>query len=100
MPASPALRRRSTAADPLKKVTIRLRTKVTDAVRVVVESGDAPSTDAFVEDAVIAALRERRRQRLYAAYAEAAEDQSFMKEMADTAQAYEVTLHEGRKVSR
>ena len=88
-------RRRGTAADPLKKVTMRLSTRVTEAIRAVVEAGDAPSADAFVEAAVIAALRERRRERLYNAYAEAAQDPVFMAEMAATTQAFDVALGDG-----
>lgn len=91
-----ALRRRtSPAGDPLKKVTMRLSTRVTEAVRAVVEAGDAPSADAFVEAAVIAALRERRRERLYQAYAEAASDPGFMADMEATTRAFDVTLADG-----
>lgn len=88
-------RRRGTGADPLRKVTMRLSTRVTEAVRAVVEAGDAPSADAFVEAAVIAALRERRRARLYQAYAEAAQDPVFMADMAVTTRAFDVTLADG-----
>lgn len=95
-----AARRRATAADPLKKVTLRLHTRVADAVRAVVAAGDAPSTDAFVEDAVLAALRERRRQRLYAAYAEAAQDPAFAADMQGTTQAFDVTLGDGVEHAR
>lgn len=94
-PSHAALRRRATAADPLKKVTLRLHTRVAEAVRAAVAAGDAPSTDAFVEDAVVAALRERRRQRLYAAYAEAAQDPAFVADMKGTTRAFDVTLGDG-----
>lgn len=91
----PTLRRRSTAAAPLKKVTLRLRTQVAEAVREVVEAGDAPSADAFVEDAVIAALRERRRKRMYAAYAAAAADPAFIADMNDTTRAFDAAVSDG-----
>lgn len=95
VPDRAPLRRRASAADPLKKVTLRLHTRVTDAIRAAVAAGDAPSTDAFVEDAVVAALRERRRRRLYAAYAEAARDPAFVADMAGTTRAFDVTLRDG-----
>jgi Arc/MetJ-type ribon-helix-helix transcriptional regulator len=100
LPSRPSLRRRSTAADPLKKVTLRLRTQVAEAVRSVVEAGDAPSSDAFVEDAIIAALRERRRVRLYAAYAEAAADPAFEHDMRDVTTAFDATLHDRVELDR
>lgn len=91
----PRVRRRTTAADPLKKVTLRLRASVAGAVRTLVDAGEAPSTDAFVEQAVIAALRERRREQLYAAYAEAAADSAFMADMDATSRAFDVTVADG-----
>lgn len=95
-----SLRRRSTATDPLKKVTLRLHTRVTEAVRAAVEAGEAPSSDAFVEEAVVAALRERRRRRLYAAYAEAAQDPAFQADMEETTRAFDVTLRDGSESGR
>lgn len=94
------LRRRATAADPLKKVTVRLHTRVTEAVRAAVDAGDAPSTDAFVEEAVVAALRERRRRRLYAAYAEAAQDPAFVADMHDTSRAFDAAVGDGLEPGR
>jgi len=93
-------RRRSTAADPLKKVTLRIHARVTDAVRALVDAGEAPSSDAFVEEAVIAALRERRRVRLYAAYAEAAADAAFQADMDATTRAFDVALRDGTENAR
>jgi len=88
-------RRRASSADPLKKVTLRLHTRVAEAVRTMVDAGEAPSTDVFVEQAVIAALRERRRERLYAAYTEAAQDATFVGEMTEVSDAFESALHDG-----
>lgn len=90
-------RRRASSADPLKKVTLRLHTRVAEAVRVAVASGEAPSADVFVEQALIAAFRERRRERLYQAYAEAADDATFVKEMTEVSTAFEPALHDGIK---
>jgi hypothetical protein len=90
-----ATRRRGTAADPLKKVTLRLTATTHLAIKAIVKAGEAPSTDAFVEAAIMAALRERRRQRVYAAYAEAAQDAAFAEDMAETTRAFEPTVGDG-----
>jgi Arc/MetJ-type ribon-helix-helix transcriptional regulator len=74
-------RRRSPAADPLRKTTVQMHTSVLDAVRQAVEHGYAASQNEFVEEAVLARLRELRRARVYAAYDEAARDPEFMAEM-------------------
>lgn len=89
---SPFARRRSTVADPLKKVTLRLHARVASAVRGLVESGEVPSADAFIEDAIVAALRANRRQRLFESYAEAAGDHAFRADMADVTTAFDPTL--------
>jgi Arc/MetJ-type ribon-helix-helix transcriptional regulator len=95
IPGSLPQRRRASSADPLKKVTLRLHTRVAEAVRTMVDAGEAPSADVFVEQAVIAALRERRRERLYQAYAEAAHDEAFAGDMAEVSNAFEPTLNDG-----
>jgi len=92
---SAPLRRRSTAADPLKKVTLRLHARVAEAVRSVVATGDAPSADAFIEEAIIARLRERRREKLYVAYTEASRDAAFQADMTGTTRAFDATLGDG-----
>lgn len=94
------LRRRATTADPLKKVTLRLHARVAEAVRAAVAAGEAPSTDAFVEEAVVAALRERRRERLYAAYAEAAQDPAFVADMEEMWRAFDVAVGDGLAPAR
>ncbi len=94
------LRRRSSSADPLKKVTLRLHARVAEAVRAAVDDGAAPSTDVFVEQAVVAALRERRRQRLYRAYTEAAQDPEFVADMDDTSRAFDAAVSDGLKSAR
>ena len=95
---APAVRRRRTAsaADPLKKVTVHLHESVSTAIVRMVSQGVAASQAAFIEDAVIAHLREIRRAKVYAAYAEAAADPTFMAEMAATTQAFDVTVADGR----
>jgi hypothetical protein len=93
-------RRRSSAADPLKKITLRLHGTVAAAIRALVESGGAPSADAFIEQSVIAHFRERRRLRVYAAYAAAAADAAFMAEMDRTNRAFDVTTGDGLSDAR
>ncbi len=78
-------------------MTFRLHERVVEAIKAVVAAKDASSADAFVEQAVVAALRERRRERLYAEYAEAASDPHFMSDMSDMLHAFDVTLADGRE---
>lgn len=72
---------------------------VADAVRALVEAGQAPSTDAFIEEAVIAQLRERRRARVYAAYEEAAADPVFMAELEEMNRALDAAVGDGLPTS-
>lgn len=88
-------RRRSASSEPLQKMSFQLHASVADAIRAVVKAGDSPSANAFVEEAVKERLRERRRERVYAAYAEAAQDQKFMKEMLETDRIFDVTVGDG-----
>jgi hypothetical protein len=68
---------------------------VADAVRALVDAGQAPSMDAFIEEAVIAQLRERRRARVYAAYEEAADDPVFMAELEEINRALDIAIGDG-----
>lgn len=90
-----ARRRRPSVSDPLKKVTFQLSESVVDAIKTVVEAGEASSANVFVEAAVRASLRERRRARIYAAYAEAAQDPQFMNEMNAELEVFDSTLADG-----
>ena len=85
-------RRRSAPGDPLKKVTIQLSESIIEAIRNVVEIGEAPSANVFVEEAVRDKLRERRRARVYAAYEEAAQDPAYVSDIDADTKAFEVTL--------
>ena len=91
----PVRRRRTASAEPLQKMSFQLHASVADAIRAVVKSGEAPSANVFVEEAVKERLRERRREKIYAAYAEAAQDPEFMAEMLDTDRAFDVTVGDG-----
>lgn len=91
----PARRRRSVAADPLKKVTFQLSESVVDAIRGLVDSGAAQSANVFVEDALREKLRDRRRAEVYAAYEDAARDPEYMKELNSDISAFDATLSDG-----
>lgn len=92
---APARRRRTASAEPLQKMSFQLHTSVADAIRAVVKFGEAPSANVFVEEAVKERLRERRREKVYAAYAEAAQDPEFMAEMLDVDRAFDASVGDG-----
>lgn len=97
---APVRRRRSPSSDPLKKVTLQLSQSVLEAIKTVVETGEAASANVFVEDAVRAKLRERRRAKIYAAYEEASRDPAFMHDMNADLQAFDATLADGLSPAR
>jgi hypothetical protein len=88
-------RRRQAAADPLRKTGWQVRQSVADAVKAAVEQGAAESQNSFVEQALIRELRELRRRRVYAAYAEAAADPEFMTDMDSVSAAFEASAGDG-----
>lgn len=88
-------RRRSAAADPLKKVTYQMHASTLEAIRKAVERGEYASQNEFVEEAVVAQLRELRRARVYAAYEEAARDPVFMAEQREITEAFNAALLDG-----
>ena len=90
-----ARRRRTAGAEPLQKMSFQLHASVAEAIRSIVKAGEAPSANVFVEEAVKERLRERRRARVYAAYAAAAQDPAFMAEMAETERAFDVAVGDG-----
>lgn len=63
-------------------VGFRLHAQVIKALRSAVAAGEAPSADDFVEGAIISALRALRRRQIYRAYEEAAQDPTFLADMA------------------
>ncbi|HUF12273.1 MAG TPA: hypothetical protein VMN78_04165 [Longimicrobiales bacterium] len=88
-------RRRRVAGDPLRKTGWQVRQSVAEAVKEAVESGAAESQNAFVEQALIRELRELRRRRVYDAYADAAADPVFMKDMRSATAAFENASADG-----
>ena len=89
-------RRRSNSGDPLRKVSLRLHDSVAVAVKRLVDAGEAPSADAFIEAAVVEGLRKRRQELVYASYARAAADPAFMADMNATMSEFDATLLDGR----
>lgn len=89
------LRRRRRSVDPLRKAGWQVRESVARAVKDAVAAGAAESQNAFVERALLRALQELRRQRVYDAYAEAAADPLFMEDMRSTSGAFDVAAADG-----
>lgn len=94
-PAGVRRRRRSTVDDPLRKMSLRLPESIASAIRQLVETGEAASADAFIQEALVAHFRARRRDRVYSAYAEAAADPAYVAEMEETARAFDATVGDG-----
>jgi hypothetical protein len=92
---SPSNRRRSRRAETRRTVTYQLRAGVADSVRAAVDAGVAPDANTFVEDAIVERLKELRRERLYAAYAEAANDPEYTAEMAEITAEFEPAIGDG-----
>jgi hypothetical protein len=81
--------------DPRQKTGYQLRRSIVLAVRDAVQDGAAESQNAFVERALIRELQELRKEKLAAAYEEAARDPAFMQEMRDLDAAWDITSGNG-----
>lgn len=92
---SSARRKGRGAGERPKKVGWQVSRSVAEAVKAAVESGAAESQNAFVEDALLRRLKELRRDRIYSAYEEAAQDPVFMEDMRSTSEAFGVTVRDG-----
>jgi hypothetical protein len=88
-------RRRSRHSDPLRKVSYQIRASIADGIRSAVDAGAAPSVNAFVEEAIVERLKELRRERLYAAYEQAAADPEYRSEIAELNRDFEVVVSDG-----
>lgn len=86
---------RRRGADPLRKPGWQVRTSVADAVREAVEEGVAETQNALVERALLRFLAEKRREKLYTSYAEAARDPAFMADMRAVSDAFETAVADG-----
>ena len=87
--------RRRSIGEPVRKPGWQIRLSIADAVRRAVESGEAESQNAFVERAILRELRELRRARVYAEYAQAAADESFVRDMSSITTAFDVSASDG-----
>lgn len=88
-------RRRNPARDPLKKTSVQMHTSTIEAVKRAVAGGAAASQNEFVEAAVIARLRELRREKVYASYREAAADPAYVEDVESTTAAFDRALSDG-----
>ncbi len=87
--------RRRRGSDPLRKPGWQVHTSVAEAVREAVAEGAAESQNAFVEQAILRYLVEIRREKLYAAYAQAAQDPDFLADMREVSEAFEPAVGDG-----
>lgn len=96
-PSSPRLRtrRRSPAGDPLRKTSVQMHNSTLEAVKQAVEHGAAASQNEFVEEAVLARLREIRRQKVYASYREAAMDPEYVADMESVSASFDRAVDDG-----
>jgi hypothetical protein len=83
------------AGDRPRKVGWQVRQSVVEAVKEAVENGLAESQNAFVEDALLRRLKELRRDKIYSAYEEAAQDPLFMEDMRSIGEAFGDTAGDG-----
>lgn len=95
-----ARRRRSSASDPLRKISLQISESLHEAVKALVRTGEVASTNVFVEEAIRARLRDRRKALIYASYEKAARDPAFMRDMNADLEAFDVTLSDGLAPAR
>lgn len=93
-------RRRSSTREPLKKISVQISESLYDAMKSLVSAGEVASANVFVEEAVRARLRERRKAKIYAAYEQAARDPIFMRDMNADLDAFDVTMSDGLAPTR
>jgi len=72
-----------------KKATFSLRTELIKEMDIAVSRGQAPSKNALVEQALVKALDDYRRQERLILWQEGASDPLLLKDMADTAESFE-----------
>jgi hypothetical protein len=81
--------------DRPKKVGWQVRQSIAEAVKEAVANGAAESQNAFVEDALLRRLKALRREKIYSAYEEAAQDPVFMEDMRSVREAFSGTVRDG-----
>lgn len=85
--------------DRLVTMSLQLPESIVAAIWKAGRAGDTSSVHSFVEDAVRERLRRLRRDRIYAAYREAAGDPVFMTQMMETCHAFDVAAGDGVSAS-
>jgi Arc/MetJ-type ribon-helix-helix transcriptional regulator len=93
--SSTLVRRRRRSDIPTVKKSFTLHTDVVEAVDAAVDAGEAANMSAFVETAIQEKLRRSKRERLYGAYQEAAQDTAFMADMYAVSAQFEATSADG-----
>lgn len=89
------IRRRAGGNAPRQKPGWQVPASLAEAVREVVAAGAAESQNAFVERALLRELAELRRERLFAAYAEAAGDPEFNSDMNAVSRSFDSAVADG-----
>ena len=74
-------RRHRPGSGPLVEISVQMHASTLEAVKRAVEHGAAAGQGEFVEAALIARLRQLRREKVYASYREAAADPAYVDEM-------------------
>lgn len=87
--------RRRERDDPLEKTGYRIPRSIVMQVREAVDAGEARSQNEFVQKALERELRVLRRRRLYAEYAAASDDPSFVNDLRESEEALDTTCSDG-----
>lgn len=95
LPNGSARRRRRTLNEPSKKATFQIRESILQEAKSFADEGLVPSMSVLVEQALEEKLRDLKRERLYAAYDEAASNPAFVNELQETTRAFEQTAADG-----
>ena len=93
--ASTPMRRRRKDQARRERTSLSLRSDVLQAAKEIVQSGEAENLSAFVESALEEKIIRAKRMALYAAYAEAANDESFSQDMRDVSRSFAATDTDG-----
>lgn len=93
--SSAVVRRRPQSETPTVRKSFTLHEDVIEAAEAAVGAGQAENLSAYVEEAVEEKLRRGKREKLYAAYAEAAQDPAFMAGLREVTTAFDAATGDG-----
>ena len=91
----PSVRRRRPSSIEREKTSISIRADVLAAAREIVQAGEAENLSAFVEVALEEKMKRTKRAALYSAYAAAANDPSFLRDMNVVSGAFDSAANDG-----